>query len=218
MSDDKGFCSGIYTLHNVEITVRNSMGVKERRYIHNHATQDGLQGIASMLLPTPDLPKMAAIALGKDSSLTDTELGNEVFRAALTSFVRVGITVELRTTISAASLTTDLTEAGIFDSSSPSSGLLWFYTEISPAVSITAGDDIEVLWVVSLGATLWTDEFVVPQGSITISVPEIAGKTIQLFKFGAYFIDPVRHYTRSVTNITFTFSVLEDTICKIAYS
>ena len=124
--------------------------LKEERSIPNLVVTSGLNliatGLASGTLTVPS--HMAVGTSSTSAALSQTTLGTEVGRVALTSTTRTGSAVAYVGTYPAGTGTGALTEAGIFND--PTTGTMLSRSTFS-VVNKLADDSMVITWTITIG-------------------------------------------------------------------
>lgn len=136
---------------NVRIELRDEHGnLKQVEEEHNLVVTTGLNHIADQLSSSPGQSAMSHMAVGTGStaaSASDTTLGTELDRNALTSRTDADAVVTYVGTWAAGDGTGALTEAGIFNASS--SGTMLARVVFS-AINKAAADTLTITWTLTL--------------------------------------------------------------------
>ena len=142
---------------NVTFTLRGPDGnVKSKRLVKNLVVNTGLYHIMDNLEDSPSEAAMGWAAIGNDNTAPangDTALYNELGRVALTSKIQ-GTSgnanqVTYSATIPAGTGTGTIVEAGIFNANS--AGIM-LVRSIFAAIVKSAGDSIDIQWIISAAA------------------------------------------------------------------
>jgi len=132
------------------VEIKNDKGiVVEKREVKNLVVDDGLEYIASRMKDT-SATAMSHMAIGTGSTAaaaSDTALGTEAARQALTSTTVTANAVAYVASFAAGTGTGAITEAGLFNASS--SGTLLCRTVFS-VINKAAADTLGITWTVSV--------------------------------------------------------------------
>lgn len=137
---------------NVHIVLRDENGnIKEQRDIHNLVVTAGKNHIADQLSSAPGGAAMSHMAVGTGAvapALTDTALGTELDRNALTSRTDATNVVTYVGDWAAGDATGALTEAGIFNAAAAGTMLA---RATFTVVNKGALDTLQITWTLTLG-------------------------------------------------------------------
>jgi hypothetical protein len=134
------------------VTVFDRAGnIKSAMKVPNLVVTAGKNYIASRMVgPSATVMNAMAIGTGTGTPLAgDTGLGTEAGKVGLTAFTATNNTVTATATFPAGTGTGAITEAGIFNSTSPTTGTMLCRTTF-PVVNKAAGDSIAITWVVTV--------------------------------------------------------------------
>ena len=142
--------STVYVVGNVDIKQFNDTGsLKDQRTIKNTVTAVGKDVIAARLTGNT-LAIMSHMAAGNSTTaaaVTQTALGSELGRVVLDSVARVTNTISYIATFPAGTATGNVSEAGIFNSTS--GGNMLCRTSFTPLTK-ASGDTIVIAWNVTI--------------------------------------------------------------------
>lgn len=140
------------TTGNLRIVVKNETTQEERIYeASNLVTTLGKQYMAT-LINGGSVTLMNAIAVGTGTTtptLTDTKLQTEVARQALQSTAVSGQSIVYTVYFPTGTISGGLTEAGIFNSTSPNAGTMMTHTAF-PVVNVSSSDSMTITWYVTI--------------------------------------------------------------------
>lgn len=140
----------VHVVGNVDIKQFNDIGIlKDQRTIKNTVTAVGKDVITARLVGNT-LAIMSHMAAGNSNtaaSVSQTGLGSELGRVALDSVSRVTNTISYIATFPAGTATGNISEAGIFNSSS--GGNMLCRTSFTPLTK-ASGDTIVITWNVTI--------------------------------------------------------------------
>jgi hypothetical protein len=123
--------------------------LKDRRAVDNLVVQVGKNHIVSRMASNTD-PVMGWMALGTTfaaANVSDTALGAEIGRVALTTASVVTNTITYTATFGAGVATGAITEAGVFNAAS--AGTMMCRT-VFAVVNKAAGDAVQITWAVTV--------------------------------------------------------------------
>jgi hypothetical protein len=142
--------STVFVVGNVDIKQYNDTGnLKDKREIRNTVTAVGKDVISARLVGNT-LAIMSHMAAGNSNTaatVTQTALGNELGRVAFDSVARVTNTISYIATFPAGTATGNVSEAGIFNSTS--GGNMLCRTSFTPLTK-ASGDTIVITWNVTI--------------------------------------------------------------------
>jgi hypothetical protein len=137
------------TTGKVNITVISSNGdIKDTRDIDNLVVTTGRNWIAYRLIGVPDV--MSHMATGTDNTaqvLSDTTLGAEASRVALTSYIMNSNTVTYTAAFLPGDSTGAIVEAGIFNDATTGDMLC---RTTFPVVNLAAADSMNITWTITI--------------------------------------------------------------------
>jgi len=142
--------STVFVVGNVDIKQYNDTGnLKDKREIRNTVTAVGKDVISARLVGNT-LAIMSHMAAGNSNTaatVTQTALGNELGRVTFDSVARVTNTISYIATFPAGTATGNVSEAGIFNSTS--GGNMLCRTSFTPLTK-ASGDTIVITWNVTI--------------------------------------------------------------------
>lgn len=144
-------CRGEFTIEVLDAKGR----VRETRHVSNLVVNAGLDWLKDFAFnPSTTQTQMGYIGVGSDNTAeaaTDTALGSQVARQAVSAYTAGGTGVlTVDTTFAAGVATGALTEAALFDASS--GGDMWNRATFS-TVNVGAGDSIKVTITITFTAS-----------------------------------------------------------------
>ena len=137
----------------VTIVHKNAAGeILNEQQVKNLVVTTGKNHIASRIGSVSQPTAMSHMAIGTGTTApnaTDTQLGTEAGRVALSATVVSTNTVQYTATFLAGTGTGAVTEAGVFNAGGSGSGTMLCRTTFS-AVNKASGDSIAITWVVTV--------------------------------------------------------------------
>ena len=146
---DKGHKEWLSIECNMLIELFDEHGVKKgERRIHNTVTANGKAGLVNQVASAPSLAVIKAIAVGTGSPGSNA-LGAEIARVAYTTATSSSNVLTVVATFGAGVGTGALTEAGTFDTATPTSGNMWMSASFS-VVNKASADSLQITWTLTV--------------------------------------------------------------------
>jgi hypothetical protein len=130
------------------ITLKDKDGNVKVERTHNTVATAGKSAIADQLIASPTLAKPLGMAVGTGTGGT-TALTTEIDRNAFTSKTRSGAIVTMVGDWAAGDGTGAITEAGIFDTATGSSGNMYCYASFA-VINKGASDTLSISWTLTV--------------------------------------------------------------------